>query len=125
MYNKNSIDVKVEFDRGQEPFWEVIDPDTGEVSYFKISQIYGVEVKEGPKEGDIVIKEEKIEEKKKRGLRREVPGLFEEVAWIDDSDWKEAVDKFSQVGEVYPITSKELEETLNLAKYNWGDIYGE
>ena len=55
-----NVDVKVEFDRGQEPFWEVIDPDTGEVSYFKISQIYGVEVKEGPKEGDIVIKEEKV-----------------------------------------------------------------
>lgn len=104
------MSIRVEFDRGQEPFWEVIDPDTGEVSYFKISMIYGVEVKEGPKEGDIVIKEEKIEEKKEGGL-------FEELFQIDNSEWEEAVEKFSQIEEVYPITIT--------SEINWGNIYGE
>ncbi len=62
-----STDVKIEFD---EPvFFEVINPNTGAVSYLKIQAVIGQETNDIPGEGNIILKEERLTGgNKKNGL---------------------------------------------------------
>ena len=106
-------DIKIEFDGSV--FFQVIDPDTGEETYLKIDCIIGQETKETPGVGDYVLSEEKIMPEiveKKKSLWDEEFNIDLEEDSQEQSllSWDEVVDRLCKVGEIYPITSKELEE---------------
>jgi hypothetical protein len=111
-----TTDVKIEFDG--EAYFEVLDPDTGEASYLIIDALIGRETDKKPETGAIVLKEEKVGEGEGtlfgNSLGKEEGTLFSFSA--ESSLWdEELIDKFIGVGEVFPATSKEIKEALDLA----------
>ena len=102
-------DIKIEFDGSV--FFEVMDPDTGEKTCLKIDSIIGQEASRTPGVGDYILREELIEPEMKEEEKKK-ESLWDRDFKID-LDWEEeVVDNFIEVGEIYPISSKELEQAL-------------
>lgn len=92
-YDLKMTDVKIDFVEGA--YFEIIDPDSGEVSYLKISTLIGQETKEVPKVGDYVLSEEKIrpeleaKEEKKKSLWDEEFKMEEQSSSSWSIDWED------------------------------------
>lgn len=87
-YDLNMADVKIDFDEGV--YFEVIDPETGKVSYLLISSLIGQETSKTPGVGDYVLKEEKIiKEVKKKSLWDEEFKMRELRPSSWDIDWED------------------------------------
>lgn len=65
--------IRIEFN--EDAYFEIID-ENGETRYLLIDSIYGKETDKEPNEGEVIIREERREQKK-RGWRRELK-LWEE-----------------------------------------------